>query len=115
MSERGSPAERGAGSVLALGIIGAVVVVALLAVALGAGLAVRQRAIGAADNAAIAAADVARGLAPGAPCPAAERVARAHGAGLERCEIDGYVATVEVATTALGIRIAARATAGPPP
>ncbi len=107
--------DTGAGSVLGLALLGALVVLALAAVGLGGALAERQRVIGAADNAALAAADAARGLAPGSPCPVAERVAVANRAQLRSCEVDGYVVTVEVGASVAGVLLRARATAGPPP
>lgn len=87
---------------------------ALAAIGLGGALVERQRVIGAADNAAIAAADAARGLVPDSPCPVAERVAEANRAELRSCEVDGYVVTVEVGASIWGVPLRARATAGPP-
>ena len=82
---------------------------------LGVGLAVRQRTISAADAAALAAADVLLGAAPGEPCRVASNVAERNGATLEGCELDGYVATVSTRASWAGIPITARSTAGPPP
>ena len=106
--------ERGAGVVLALAIVGVVVLLATAMVGLGAVLAVRQRVIGAADAAAVAAADVAIGIAPGDPCTVAAHVAAAGGARVQRCALDGLVVTVTVAGSAAGIPISALARAGPP-
>lgn len=78
-------------------------------------LSVRQAVAGAADAAALAAADVASGLLPGFPCAQAERVAEANGATLEACHVDGLIATVSVGSSVLGIPVTAGATAGPPP
>lgn len=55
--------------------------------ALGGGALVAQAAAGAADNAALAAADVAMGLAPGDPCAEASRIVDAAGAKLRGCEL----------------------------
>ena len=107
--------DTGAGSVLGLALLGALVVLALAAVGLGGALAERQRVIGAADNTALAAADAARGLVPGSPCPVAEQVAEANRTQLHACEVDGYVVTVEVGASVAGVLLRARATAGPPP
>jgi secretion/DNA translocation related TadE-like protein len=107
--------EVGAGSVLALAIVAATVTIALAAVALGAGLAVRQRTIAAADAAALAAADVLLGAAPGDPCTVAASVAELNGTRLESCELDGWVATVTTSSWVAGTPIVARSTAGPDP
>ncbi|WP_256728857.1 helicase [Microbacterium oleivorans] len=69
----------------------------------------------AADGAALAAADVAMGAAPGAPCEQAERVTAHAGVDLVACDIDGVVATVEAAAPVGVFRVHARARAGPPP
>lgn len=106
--------ERGAGSVLAIGMVAAVTVVALAIVGLAVGLAARQRIIGAADAAALAAADTALGHVAGAPCEVAAATARANGGVLAACRLDGLVATVEVRGTFAGIPLGARSRAGPP-
>lgn len=77
-------------------------------------LATRQAVAGAADAAALAAADVAVGIHPGFPCEAAGRVAAANGADVLECELDGLVATIVVGRHILGIPVTATATAGPP-
>ena len=82
-----SRAEVGAGSILALAVVAAAVVLALAMVALGAGLAVRQRTIAAADAAALAAADVLLGAAPGDPCTVASSIADRNGAVLAELRI----------------------------
>jgi len=106
--------DRGAGSILALALVAAVSALALASVALGAGLTARQRVIGAADAAALAAADAARGIVPGIPCELAARVAEANAAALAHCAADGYVVTVELRGEWAGLPLTARATAGPP-
>lgn len=110
--------EQGSGTVLALGLVA-------VAVALFAGLllltqaaVMASKAATAADLAALAAADVARGLAPGEPCGAAEGVAARNDARVTSCEVlNGDV--VEVATElsqpfSFGVATG-RAKAGPPP
>ena len=79
-----------------------------------AGLAVRQSVAGAADSAALAAADVVSGLRAGYPCDAARRVAEANGALLASCEVDGLVVSVSATRQFAGIAITSSATAGPP-
>jgi secretion/DNA translocation related TadE-like protein len=107
--------DEGAGSVLALGIIGAVVLLAATALPLFAVLSVRSSVAGAADAAALAAADVRVGVTGGFPCDVAGEVASANGARLTACVVDGYIATVSVERSVLGFAVSARATAGPPP
>lgn len=107
--------ERGSGTILAVAIVGGVVAVTGLALPLYMGYAVRQAVAGAADAAALAAADTASGLLPGYPCDAAAVVAAANGSGLASCEVDGLVATVTATRYLLGFAVSARATAGPPP
>jgi secretion/DNA translocation related TadE-like protein len=106
--------DRGAGSVLTIALIAGVVALAGLAVPLYSALATRQAVAAAADASALAAADVAVGIAPGFPCAQAEVVASANGARLRSCELDGLIATVTVERSLLGIPAVASATAGPP-
>jgi secretion/DNA translocation related TadE-like protein len=107
--------ERGAGSVLALAIVGAMTLMAIAVLALGAALVLRQRVIGAADAAALAAADAASGAVSGIPCVGAARVAEANRTALAGCALDGLVATVVVTARFGGFSFSARSTAGPPP
>ena len=106
-------AERG--SVVAEFAVAMPAVLLVLATALGAALVLRQRVIGAADTAALAAADAASGAMPGIPCALAERVAEANRAALSGCELDGLIATVTVSATFGAVPFSARSTAGPPP
>lgn len=107
--------DAGSGSVLALAVLGATLVLLLTLLPLSMALSVRQTVAGTADAAALAAADVASGLLPGFPCAQAEIVARANATSLEACHLDGLIATVRVGSTVLGIPVTALATAGPPP
>jgi secretion/DNA translocation related TadE-like protein len=106
--------DRGSGSILAVAIIAAVLALSFSLVPLyGVYLAKRQVA-GAADAAALAAADVAIGLAPGNPCPTAARVARANHVALRACRLEGVIVTVRVSASVLGFTVPVIATAGPP-
>jgi secretion/DNA translocation related TadE-like protein len=105
--------ERGAGSVAALGLGLGIVAVMMLVLPLYGALAARHVVVGAADAAALAAADTASGLVPGYPCDAAARVAAVNGASLEECRVDGLVVTVTVGTEILGLAVREIATAGP--
>jgi secretion/DNA translocation related TadE-like protein len=107
--------DDGAGSVLALGIIGALVMLAATAIPLYAVLATRSAVAGAADAAALAAADARVGVVGGFPCDVAAEVAAANRVALAACELDGYVATVSVERSVLGFTVRQRATAGPAP
>jgi secretion/DNA translocation related TadE-like protein len=100
--------------VLALAIVVAVVTLTALALPIYIGLAAKQRAVGAADAAALAAADVAVGLIPGFPCERAAEVAAANGGVVSSCEVDGLVVTVSVGATIPPFSVVATATAGPP-
>lgn len=106
--------ERGSGSVLALGILCAVVVVAAGGLALAGAGAAGARAAAAADLAALAAADVAAGRAGGVPCDIADAVARANGATLHACDQTGLTVTVTATTPYLALAASASARAGPP-
>jgi secretion/DNA translocation related TadE-like protein len=103
------------GSVVIVGLAVGLVAITVPAVTAAGALAARQGVTGAADAAALAAADVAVGILPGLPCEAAAEVARANGAALGGCAADGLIVTVTVSRTLLGIPVTATATAGPPP
>ena len=110
--------DRGSASVLVLGLLVVLSVVAGVLVAAGVLVVTRHRAGAAADLAALAAA--ARVLDGAGPaCAAADRVARATGAGVRSCVLEegGAVVTVELlppgALGALGHAVAvARAGSG---
>jgi secretion/DNA translocation related TadE-like protein len=96
--------------------LGFVAVTATLAVGLAAASSASvfgQRLAGAADAAALAAADAAAGAVIGVPCERAAEVAEASGVALAECDLDGLVATVEVAGRFGLLPCAARARAGP--
>ena len=89
--------EHGAGTVLALGLGMLVIAAAVLIVLLAQSAAMAFRASAAADLAALAAADAARGITPGAPCAVAADVARRNGARVLSC-LEGSGSTVQVRT-----------------
>jgi secretion/DNA translocation related TadE-like protein len=107
-------AERGSATVLALGIVTALVCLSTGGITIAGACVAKQRAAGAADLGALAAADVASGAIPGTPCAEAERVVRANGASLGVCDVDGAVATVTASLGYLGFGVDAEARAGPP-
>ena len=106
--------ERGSGSLLAVAIVGGVALVAFTVVPLYMGLSARVVVGGAADAAALAAADVAAGISPGDPCVIAGSVAGENRSRLTACEVDGLVVTVSTSAAFLGLPLRASATAGPP-
>jgi high-affinity K+ transport system ATPase subunit B len=77
-------------------------------------LVTRSSVAGAADAAALAAADTAVGLVAGVPCEQAALVANANHVDLDSCRADGLVLTVSVSRSILGFRVGAITTAGPP-
>lgn len=106
--------DRGAATVVTVGLMGAIVALTAMVLPLYSVLVVRQSVAAAADAAALAAADVAVGRAAGSPCEVAARVAAANGASITSCELDGLVATVTAARPVLVFAVTATATAGPP-
>jgi secretion/DNA translocation related TadE-like protein len=106
--------ERGSGSVLAVAVVAAVLLLFSLLLPLVAVFSVYQRAVGAADAAALAAADVAVGIRSGSPCVVAAAVAAANTTRLDGCLVDDSTATVRATASALGFTVSARATAGRP-
>jgi secretion/DNA translocation related TadE-like protein len=78
-------------------------------------LPAKQAVQGAADAAALAAADTASGLMPGVPCDVAARAAELNGAHLVACTVDNLIATVTVSSTVGAFPIGSRARAGPAP
>lgn len=102
------------GSILAASVAGSTILLTALVLPVGAALVEKRVIAGAADAAALAAADVASGLVPGIPCDAAADVAAANGGSLAGCDVDGAVVTVGVSGSVFGIPFAIRATAGPP-
>ena len=99
---------------LGVAVIGAIAGLAVGVVPLYAVLAARSNVAGAADAAALAAADARVGAVTGFPCERAAEVAAANGATLADCEVDGLIATVSVSRTILGFTLESTATAGPP-
>ncbi|MDP5227571.1 MULTISPECIES: Rv3654c family TadE-like protein [Arthrobacter] len=112
--------EHGAGTVLALGL-GMVLLLGFLVIALLAQAGtLASRAAAAADLAALAAADAARGLRDGEPCALASEIAGRNGARVDSCTVTGPEADiVEVHTGIDGVlglaHATGRARAGPPP
>jgi len=106
--------ERGSATVMSIGVLAAMAVLASGVATLAAAVEVKHRVSSAADLAALAAADVASGRRAGAPCPEAERVAEANRAHLSDCSVQGAVVTVTVSSAFLGFGVTSDARAGPP-
>lgn len=99
---------------LGVALIGAIVCLSSIVIPIYAVLAAKGSVAAAADAAALAAADARVGAATGYPCERADEVARANGATMRGCEVDGLVATVMVGRSIAGFDIQSTATAGPP-
>ncbi|MER6983479.1 Rv3654c family TadE-like protein [Streptomyces carpinensis] len=113
MRHRFPAGDRGSATVWSVGAIALLCVVFGVGLALGQAVVTRHRAAGAADLAALAAADHwAEGRA--AACARADRVARAQGTGLVRCAIVGDTSDVTAESKRGPFSGRARARAGPP-
>lgn len=88
--------EEGSGTVLALTIIAALLVLTVVIAGLIGVVSANRRASAAADLSALAAADAYRGLTEGDPCAVAANLAERHGAHLESCTFPDRPETVEV-------------------
>jgi len=116
--ERRPAGEQGSGTVLVLGIIGALLALAVGATALIQAQVAAGRARLAADLAALGGATALNSVtAPGDPCAVAGGVAEANGAALGSCTVVGEDVVVEVGVRVRILGVArtatARARAGP--
>ncbi|MBG6084161.1 Rv3654c family TadE-like protein [Zhihengliuella flava] len=116
--------DAGGGTALGLALTAVLVLAAVSVLGVSHAAVVHQRTTTAADLAALAAADAARGLASGEPCAVAAAVAKWHGADLSECLQRGQI--VDVTTSipwaanlplldAAGLAAHVTARAGPPP
>ncbi|MEV4860835.1 flp pilus-assembly TadE/G-like family protein [Streptomyces ossamyceticus] len=110
-----SPArsDRGSATVWVVGVLVVLCAVFGAVLAMGQAVVIRHRAAGAADLAALAAADHWMKGGEGA-CATAERVARAQGSRIVSCEMEGEIADVTAASGTGLLTAEARARAGPP-
>ncbi|MEH0108547.1 Rv3654c family TadE-like protein [Tersicoccus sp. MR15.9] len=93
--------ERGAGTVLVVGLCAVALALLGVLVLLGQAAAAQARAATGADLAALAAADIARGLRAGDPCAAAGSIAAANRVRVAGCRItDERGGTAEIVVTA---------------
>lgn len=108
----GARSDRGSATVWSVGAVAVLCVVFGGVLAFGQAVVVRHRAAGAADLAALAAADHwADG--PGVACARAEEVARAQGTRLVRCGMVGEISDVTAASGRGPFTAEIRARAGP--
>ncbi|WP_179165276.1 Rv3654c family TadE-like protein [Streptomyces sp. M41(2017)] len=105
--------DRGSATVWAVGAMAALCAVFLVVLAMGHAAVTRHRAAGAADLAALAAADHWSDGGTVA-CARADRVARAQNARLVRCAVEGEISDVTAASEDGLFTSEARARAGPP-
>ena len=104
-----------AGTLAAVGIVAGAAALSVGLVAVGSAAVLGQRLAGAADTAALAAADAASGAVPGMPCELAEAIAASAGARLAACVVDGATVTVTVSAPFGQLLATVSARAGPPP
>ncbi|WP_210480395.1 Rv3654c family TadE-like protein [Naasia sp. SYSU D00948] len=109
-----SRADEGSGSVLVLAVAAATMLVCGLLLPLYMGLAAKRQIAGAADAAALAAADGLSGAVPGVPCELAGQVAALNTAAVASCEVAGTEVIVVTVGEVLGLPVQAAARAGPP-
>lgn len=107
-------AEDGSGTLLAVALVGAMLVFTGVFLPLLGMLAAGHSVRGAADAAALAAADTASGAVAGVPCDRAAETARLNDAVLVDCDLEGLVASVSVRRSVGVLDVRSRARAGPP-
>ncbi|MEU6801527.1 Rv3654c family TadE-like protein [Streptomyces neyagawaensis] len=105
--------DRGSATVWVVGVLVVLCAVFGAVLAIGQVVVIRHRAAGAADLAALAAADHWMKGGEGA-CATADRVARAQGSRIVSCEVEGEIADVTAASGTGLLTAEARARAGPP-
>ncbi|MFJ7047122.1 Rv3654c family TadE-like protein [Streptomyces sp. NPDC101112] len=105
--------DRGSATAWVVGVLVVLCAVFGAVLAMGQAVVIRHRAAGAADLAALAAADHWMKGGEGA-CTTADRVARAQGSRIVSCEVEGEIADVTAASGTGLLTAEARARAGPP-
>jgi len=104
--------DAGAGTVLALGVISAILTLFIALAAVSQVFVASSQLQSSADTAALTAADALRGFTTGFPCEEAARISELNMAKLHRCRIVGFSVHVELRSEALGIVLSAEALAG---
>lgn len=103
------------GTAAGAGVVAVIVTATLGLGAVGAAAVHTQRLAGAADAAALAAADAASGAVSGFPCARAEEIAARASVDVVSCEVVGLIATIRVSAAFGPFPASAAARAGPPP
>lgn len=106
--------ERGSGTVLGLALVGAIAAPTLIILSAITVFSTVRETAGAADAAALAAADSLSGHLPGDPCALAAAVATHNRARLTDCTLTETEASIAVARDIPGFTLTAHARAGPP-
>jgi secretion/DNA translocation related TadE-like protein len=106
------PSERGSASVVMVGLIVAVFLIAGILFTVALQLHTAQRLQGATDRAALAAADALVGVVPWLPCTVAGRILVEEGFQMVSCELENNSARVIGKTVVVGIHQTMRAHAG---
>jgi secretion/DNA translocation related TadE-like protein len=112
-SDSGASRDSGAGTVLALAIIGVSVACLGISQTIALNLISGVRLSAAAEAAALSADDALRGLTTGYPCEIAGDIAKENMAILDECRIVGFEAFVKLHAKSMGIVLNATARAGP--
>ena len=109
----GFSGETGAGTVLAIGLIGASVLTLGLGHIAFSFTYTRIQNQSIADQIAMAASDSLRGLSGGFPCEVATSLANRNKVTLDECRLAGFDVFIRIHSDALGVAVAAKARAGP--
>lgn len=107
--------ETGSGTILGLATLAATVVLGTSALLVAGGFVEAQLVQVSANQAALAASDVARGAVAGHPCAVASGLVGAAGYRVDSCETSDGFARIIVVSTWWGLAVEKRARAGPPP
>ena len=105
--------QRGSGTLLGVAILAAVVILGSFAIAITEGLSEARSVQVAANQAALAASDISRGVVPGHPCRVASALVTQAGYRLGGCDVAEGKAWIVVARTWWGMTIEKRAHAAP--
>ncbi len=110
----GNGGQRGSGTIMGLAIFATIALAGSLAITVTSGLNEARNVQVVANQAALAASDVARGVVSGHPCRTASSVVSGAGHRLHVCEVTDGKARIVVASQWWGLDIEKRAHAGPP-
>jgi secretion/DNA translocation related TadE-like protein len=111
----GGRGARGSGSVLGVAVLAGVIIIGSSSTAVVSGLAEARRVQGVANQAALAASDVSRGIVSGFPCDVARAIVAGAGYRMVTCDVGDGEARVSVGSSWWTVPIDKRARAGPIP